>query len=90
MNATDYLFLGGTLGMILGALLTLLSTRKRMLSALEDAANHYYAATELSRKLAEARRENEQLTEQVDALLSMSSEPDPADAWKADKPGAEA
>ncbi len=66
-------------GICLGAAVCLLWVGEKLRAYYADAENHRYAAMELSRSLAMARRENEALTEQVSSLLS---DKDPSEAWK--------
>lgn len=73
------------IGSCFGGCLTLLWALDRIEAYREDCENHRHAALALSAKLAAERKANEDLTEQVNSLLSNMDVPDPADFWKSRK-----
>lgn len=78
----QWILMGGSLGMIIGAIVALAWVNEKLIAYYQDSENHRHAALMLSRKLAQVRKENEELNEQMDALLSHFDGQDDADWWK--------
>lgn len=82
MTTALWIISGICLGILLGSIITLAWVKEKLIAYYQDMEIHRHAAMEMSKKLAESRRENEQLTEQVDRLLREIDQPYPSEAWK--------
>jgi len=82
MTTALWIISGICLGTILGTTITLAWVKEKLIAYYQDMEIHRHAAMEMSRKLGQSRKENDDLTEQVDRLLREIDQPDPSEAWK--------